>query len=201
MSFSRPIQRYHSLVDLIWPNGGTFNPEACVLLFIYQIFVVSSKCFYCLSISCRKTVLCVGSSTCSQLMFYNLPILFGKTVLYVLGQAYCTVFSIFIYFVWEDCAVCWAQHIFFYLYILCGKTVLCIRPSIFSIIYLFCVGRLCCLLGPAYVLLFIYFVWEDCAVCWAQNLFYYLSILCGKTVLVVGPSICSIIYLFCVGRL
>ncbi len=103
MSFSRPIQWYHSHVDLMWPNGGTFNPETCVLLFIYKIFVVSSKCFYCLSISCRKTVL-----SSSQLMFYNLPILFGKTVLCVLGPA---SVLLFIYFVWEDCVVCWVQHV------------------------------------------------------------------------------------------
>ncbi len=125
MSFSKPIQWYHSHVDPIWPNGGTFNPEACVLLFIYKIYVVSSKCFCCLSISCWKTVLCDGSNTCSQLMFYNLPILFGKTVLCV-GPSICSI-----------------------IYLFCVGRLCCVGPSICSINYLFCVGGLFCVLGPA----------------------------------------------------
>jgi hypothetical protein len=151
MSFSRPIQWYHSHVDLIWPNGGTFNPEACVLLFIYKFLLCPASVSIVYLFRAGRLCCVLGPahvlSLCST---YNLPILFGKTVL-------------------------------------------CVGPRICYIIYLFCVGRLCCVLGPAYVILFIYFVWEDCAVCWAQHMSYYLSILCGKTVLCVGPCICLVV--------
>ncbi len=155
MSFSRPIQWYHSHIDLIWPKGGTFNPEACVLLFIYK-FLLYPASVSIVYLFCAWRLCCVLGpahvlSLCSNLFCLG-------RLCYVLGPAYVLLF---IYFVWEDCVVCWAQH----------------------------------------VLLFIYFVLEDFAVCLAQHMFYYLSILCGKPVLCLGPSICSIIYLFYVGSL